>query len=263
MSRHPPGGTQTDRATSAIGTAPRGQIRSARWAERTCPRRPGAFSKLGAAVRNAAAEKKAAKAGAHPEAGRGRAGRRGARHQWGLRHFNRRDLREWLRSRRAKWAEGHSGTGPKTTDKNTPYERLRSIKFTQAVDQSSGATSALESAVGPAVAKLMKGGKGLMKASAPGMAAAGFAHLASNAARKSFLTVATDQQIHTLTNQSSNSVGLKTSNKGHDEIGRALETAGKAVLGVVEADPQAAAAPANAADPAPHHQRVSPLRRPP
>jgi len=96
----------------------------------------------------------------------------------------------------------------------------------------------------------MKGGKGLMKASAPGMAVAGVAHLASNAARKSFLTIATDKQIHTLTNQSSNSVGLKTSNKGHNEVGRALEVAGNAVLGVVEVDPQhGVAEPVNAADP--------------
>lgn len=151
----------------------------------------------------------------------------------------------------AKWGEGTSGTRPKLTDKNTPYERLLSITFTQAKDQSSGATSALENTVGPAVAKLMKGGKGLMKASAPGMAVAGVAHLSSNAARKTFLTSATDKQIHTLTNQSGKTLGVKISNKGHDDVGRALETAGNAVLGVVEVGPQPVPAPPNAADPAP------------
>ncbi|MEJ7743275.1 MAG: SHOCT domain-containing protein, partial [Nocardioidaceae bacterium] len=74
----------------------------------------------------------------------------------------------------------------------------------------------------------------------------------SNAARKSFLTIATDKQIHTLTNQSSNSVGLKTSNKGHNDVGRVLEVAGNAVLGVVEVEPQPVVATAViAADPEP------------
>jgi hypothetical protein len=115
---------------------------------------------------------------------------------------------------------------------------LRSIKFTQPNDEDSGAPSALEGTVGPAVAKLLKGGKGLMKATAPGMAAAGIAHIASNAARKTFLTIATDKQIHTLTNQTTNGVGLKTSNKGHNDVGRALEAAGNAALGVVEVEPR-------------------------
>jgi hypothetical protein len=99
---------------------------------------------------------------------------------------------------------------------------------------------------------LLKGGKGLMKASVPGMAVAGIAHVASNAARKTFLTIATDQQIHTLTNQTANTVGLKTSNKGHNYAGRALEVAGNAVLGVVEVDPRPVVdAPVLAAAPEP------------
>lgn len=97
----------------------------------------------------------------------------------------------------------------------------------------------------------MKGGRGLMKASAPGTAIAGVAHLSSNAARKTFLTIATDKQIHTLTNQSSKTLGVKISNKGHDDVGRALEIAGNAALGVVGVDPQPVGAPAIAADPAP------------
>ena len=214
------------------------------------PKKAGAFSKLGDAVRNAVAEKKAEKVELiRRQAEDGQAA--GALVTSGVFGTSTVEIYENGYVRVAEWGEGTSGTGPKTPDKNTPYERLRSIKFTQAMDQSSGATSALENTVGPAVAKLMKGGRGLMKASAPGMAIAGIAHLSSNAARKTFLTIATDKQIHTLTNQGSKSFGVKTSNKGHDEVGRALEIAGMAVLGVVEVDPQAVAAPAIAAAPAP------------
>jgi hypothetical protein len=110
---------------------------------------------------------------------------------------------------------------------------LRSIKFTQSgQDNTSGMSSALEGAVGPAMARLAMGGAGLMKASAPGLAVAGLAHLAGAEGRKSFLTIATDKEIHTLTNQSHNGFVTK-SNKGHNEVGLALEAAGNSVLGVV------------------------------
>ena len=190
-----------------------------------------------AAVKNAAAEKKAAKEElARKQAEDALAA--GSLVTSGVFGTSTVEIYENGYVRVASWSEGASATGPKAIDKNTPYEKLRSIKFTQPEDEASGAPSALEGAVGPAVAKLLKGGKGLMKASAPGMAAAGIAHLASNAARKSFLTIATDKQIHTLTNQTTNSVGLKTSNKGHNDVGRALEAAGNVVLGVVEVEPQ-------------------------
>ena len=83
-----------------------------------------------------------------------------------------------------------------------------------------------------------EGWEGAHEGQCPGMAAAGIAHVASNAARKSFLTIVTDKQIHTLTNQTTNSVGLKTSNRGHNDVGRALEVAGNAVLGVLEVEPR-------------------------
>lgn len=206
-------------------------------------KKPGAFSKLGDAVRNAAAEKMGA---------RGELVRRQAEDAQaagtlvtsGVFGTSTVEIYENGFVRVARWPEGHKGTEPKTADKNTPYERLRSIKFTQQqAAESSGGTSALESTVGPAVAKLMKGGKGLMKASAPGMAMAGVAHVASNAARKTFLTIATDKEIHTLTNQSTRSLGVKISNQGHDDVGRELEIAGKAVLGEVEVDARAVEAP--------------------
>jgi hypothetical protein len=221
------------------------------------PKKAGAFSKLGAAVKNAAAEKKAAK----EEFTRKQAEdalAAGSLVTSGVFGTSSVEIYENGYVRVASWSERANATGPKAIDKNTPYEKLRSIKFTQPEDEASGASSALEGAVGPAVAKLLKGGKGLMKASVPGMAAAGIAHVASNAARKSFLTIATDKQIHTLTNQTPNSVGLKTSNKGHNDAGRAIEVAGNAVLGVVEVEPQpvvdapiaAAPEPAGAIQPA-------------
>ena len=71
-----------------------------------------------------------------------------------------------------------------------------------------------------------------MKASVPGLAVAGLAHLAGQEGRKSFLTIATDKEIHTLTNQSSNGF-ISKSNKGHNDVGLALEAAGNSVLGVV------------------------------
>ncbi len=122
--------------------------------------------------------------------------------------------------------------------KKTPFEKLLSIKFTQpAQGGTSGATSALEGAVGPAMARLAKGGAGLMKASAPGLAVAGLAHFAGAEGRKAFLTVGTDKEIHTLSNQSSNGFVTK-SNKGHNEVGLALEAAGNSVLCVVEVAPE-------------------------
>jgi hypothetical protein len=214
------------------------------------PKKVGALSKLGDAVKSAATEK----LGERGERVRRQAEdalAAGALVTSGVFGTATVEIYENGYVRVAEWGERTSGTGPKATDKNTPYEKLISITFTQATEQASGATSALENTVGPAVAKLMKGGKGLLKASAPGMAVAGVAHLSSNAARKTFLTIATDKQIHTLTNQGSKTLGVKLTNKGHDDVGRALEIAGNAALGVVAVDPQPAGAPAIAADPPP------------
>ena len=79
----------------------------------------------------------------------------------------------------------------------------------------------------------MKVSGGLMKATAPGLAVAGLTHLAGAEGRKSYLTIATDKEIHTLTNQSHNGFGVTKTNKGHNEVGLALEVAGNSVLGVV------------------------------
>jgi hypothetical protein len=205
------------------------------------PKKAGAFSKLGTAVKNAAVEKKVAR----EEITRKQAEdalAAGSLITSGVFGTSTVEIYENGYVRVASWGEGGSGSGsgsgPKAVDKKTPYERLRSVKFTQPEGENSGSSSALEGAVGPAMAKLMKGGKGLMKASAPGMAVAGIAHVASNSARKSFLTIATDQNIHTLTNQTTNSLGLKSSNKAHNDVARALAEAANAVLGVVDAEPR-------------------------
>ena len=141
----------------------------------------------------------------------------------------------------ASWDDGIKVASPASITKNTPYEKLRSIKLTQSgQDNTPGMSSALEGAVGPAMARLAKGGAGLMKASVPGLAVAGVAHLAGAEGRKSFLTIATDKEIHTLNNQSSNGFVSK-SNKGHIEVGLALEAAGNSVLCVVGVVAQASA----------------------
>jgi hypothetical protein len=196
----------------------------------TPPKKGGAFAKVGAAVKKAAAEKRAAK----EELSRKQAENAQAAGNLvtsGVFGTSTVEIYDGGYVRVASWADGMQAA---SITKNTPYERLRSIKFTPAGQDNagSGMTSALKGTVGPAVAALMKGGAGLMKGSAPGLAVAGVAYLAGNEGRKSFLTIATDKEIHTLTNQSSNS-RINKSNKGHNEVGVALEAAGNAVLGVV------------------------------
>lgn len=142
--------------------------------------------------------------------------------------------------------------------KSVPFERLHSIKFTHSPqDQKSGAASPLEGAVGPAMAKVMKGGKAALKGSLPGLAATGIAHVASTESRTSYLTITTDKEVHQLTNQGHNGY-IKTTNKAHVDVGLALEAAGNSVLnGQATTAPQAsfpqvqaAAPPAAEASPA-------------
>lgn len=131
---------------------------------------------------------------------------------------------------RAQMAQNLTGVG---IGAKTPYEKLRSITFTPAASaRGSSGSNALEGAVGPAVANLLKGTKHLVKSSAPGLAAAGIAHVASQGSRTSYLTITTDRQIYTLSNQIPNSVGLKTAKQSHVDVGLALEAAGNGVLGV-------------------------------
>lgn len=133
---------------------------------------------------------------------------------------------------RSSLASNHLGSKVATS---TPYERLRSITFTASEsERTSQGTSGLETMIGPAVAGLLKGTKHLMKTSAPGLVAAGVAHVVSQGPRTCFLTITTDRQIYTLSNQIPNSVGVKIAQKGHDDVGRALAAAGNSMLGITE-----------------------------
>lgn len=106
----------------------------------------------------------------------------------------------------------------------------------------------LESVIGPAVAGLLKGSKHLMKTSVPGLAAAGIAHVASQGARTCYLTIVTDRQIHTLSNQTENDFGLKTAQKGHTNVGRALAAAGDGVIRHIDSSSVPAGVPRPALD---------------
>lgn len=191
----------------------------------------GAFSKLGAVVMKAAADRQAVK----DELGRKQAADAQAAGDLVTSGVFGSSTVEIYQGGYVRLAVGlNNAQQPAGITKNTPYEKLRSIKFTQpGQDETSGATSGLESALGPALTGLMKGGKAFMKGSAPGLAVAGITHLATNSARKPFLTIVTDKEIHTLINQIHNGVFNKTT-KGHNEVGLVLEAAGNSVLGEVE-----------------------------
>ena len=201
--------------------------------------RGGAFSKLGAAVKRAAADRQSAKEEfVRKQAEDAQAA--GPLVTSGVFGTSTIEIYEGGYVRIAEGREDH--TQPASVTKTTPYERLRSIKFTQSdEDKAAGTSSAIEGAVGTAVTSLLKGGKALMKGTVPGLAAAGVAHIAMTGSRRAILTIATDKAIHTLSSQSSNSIGIKTSNKGHNEVGRALEAAGNTLLGATNASPQSRA----------------------
>lgn len=116
--------------------------------------------------------------------------------------------------------------------KRGSYEKLLSIRYTGPANEQESSSSVLDGVVSPAVANLLKGGKGLLKSSAPGLVVAGVGHVASAGGRKSFLTITTDKRIHQLTNEAPNSVGMNMPNKAHNAVGRALAEAGLRVLGV-------------------------------
>lgn len=202
----------------------------------------GAFSRLGAVVKKAAADRQSAKEDAARQwaADAHAAGSLVTSGVFGTSTI------EIYEGGYVRLAEGKENlTVPVRISKKTSYEKLRTIKFTPADADAAAASapSAIEGVVGTAMTSLIKGGRALAKGTVPGLAAAGIAHVATTGSRRAFLTITTDKAIHTLTNQSTNSVGIKTTNKGHNEVGRALEAAGHAVLGTSDA-PAPALAPA-------------------
>lgn len=197
-------------------------------------KKDGVFAKLGATVKQTVADRQAAK----DEAARQHAANEAAAGALVTRGVFGTSTIEVFQGGYVRVAEGSEDhTAVEGITKKTPYEKLRSIKFTPSDEEKAAAApaSALEGAVGSAVTSLMKGGKNLMKGTVPGLAVAGIAHVTSTGSRRSFLTIATDKTIHTLSNQSSNGF-IKTSNKGHSEVARELEAAGNAVLGIPDAD---------------------------
>lgn len=203
----------------------------------------GAFSKLGSAVKKAAADRQAAKdelaqKHADDEAAAGRLVTSGV---FGMSTI------EIYEGGYVRIAEGSDrNVQPETIKRKTPYEKLRSIKFTPSDEERAAAApsapSVFAGTVGTAVSGILSGGKNIMKGSVPGLAAAGIAHIASTGSRRSYLTIGTEQAIHTLSNQFSNSLGLKTSDKGHSEVARELEAAGNALLGATDRDVESSAA---------------------
>lgn len=198
----------------------------------TGTKKEGAFAKLTASVKQSVADRQAAK----DEAERKHvadAQAAGALVTSGVYGASTVEIYQGGYVRVAVGSEDHSVAASIT--KKTPYESLRSIKYAPSDAEKAAAAptsgSALEGAIGSAVNSLFKGGKNLIKGTVPGLAAAGVAHVASTDSRRSYLIIATDRAIHTLSNHTHNGF-IKTSNKGHIQVARELEAAGNAVLGV-------------------------------
>lgn len=189
------------------------------------------FSKLGSAVKKAAADKKATKeeeARLHNE----RALAAGSLVTSGVFGTSTIEIYEGGFVRIAAGGESRERTAEIT--KSTPYEKLRSISFASPETETSASpepASAIEGAVMQAMSGIMKGGKMLTRGTALGLATTGVAQLAANTARKSNLVIATDRMIHTLVNQKHNGL-MNVSQREHNAVAVALVEAGNAVLGV-------------------------------
>ncbi|MFJ4172759.1 DUF2510 domain-containing protein [Microbacterium sp. NPDC089696] len=200
----------------------------------------GMFSKLGSAVKKAAADRKATKeeeAREHAE----RAAAAGALVTSGVFGISTIEIYEGGYVRVAAGREGYSR--PSEITKSTPYEKLRSISFASPDSERNAAevaASPIEGAVMQAMSGIMKGGKMIAKGTAVGLATSGVAQIAANAARKSNLVIATDKAIHTLANQKHNG-WMNVSQKEHNAVALALVEAGNAVLGIsAHAEPEVA-----------------------
>ena len=183
----------------------------------------GMFSKIGASIKKAAADRQAEKAEARREfAERQRAA--GGLVTSGV--FGSSTI-EIYRGGYVRVAGPSNVAVPAAVDHMTPFERLLSLEFTApAAEARSSGSSPLEGVAAQAVATLLKGGAGLMKATVPGLAASGVAHIAKSMSEKSFLVIATDAQIHTLTNHFKNEYGIPTVKKEHEGVGRTLHQVG-------------------------------------
>jgi hypothetical protein len=192
-------------------------------------------SKLGSSVKKAVADRKATREDAareHQE----RAAAAGALVTSGVFGTSTIEIYENGYVRIAEGSDRH--TQAEKVTKSTPYEKLRSISFEASDSEkekeaAAPSTSALEGAVMQTMSGLMRGGKVLVKGTAVGLATSAVSHLASNAARKSNLVIATDKTIHILGNQKHNGY-YKVSQKEHTAVALSLVEAGNLVLGITQ-----------------------------
>ena len=125
---------------------------------------------------------------------------------------------------------GRDGLRVGRISRRTPYEKLRVIRFT-GVPEGEAAPALDASSLMKGASLLVKGGSGVLKASAPGLAVAGLSQMAKAKMGKTYLTISTDRATHVLTNETHNGL-MKVVNKGHNDVGLLLEEAGNAVLGL-------------------------------
>lgn len=127
-----------------------------------------------------------------------------------------------------------------------PYEKLLSISFSRGGGLASSPELGHDIVGGAAMKAVSAVAKGSLKASVPGLAVAGVGYVAKKVVSgKSVLTIATDRQIHVLSNRAMLSTGgiplIKT---GQGDVGEALERVGNSVLTALGRGPVASNAPA-------------------
>ena len=126
-----------------------------------------------------------------------------------------------------------------------PYEKLLSINFLRGGGSASlGLGSDI---VGGATMKAVSAiAKGSLKASVPGLAVAGAGYLAKKVVSgKSVLTIATDRQIHTLSNRAMlSTAGIPLIKTGQEDVGEILERVGNSVLAALGRGPVSPSVPA-------------------
>lgn len=195
----------------------------------------GIFGKLGASVKKAATDKMAAM----EEERRQHAEREQAAGALVTSGVFGSSTIEIYRAGYVRVAGPSESSVPSRIDKKTPYERLLSISFTASEQQTTTATAPApwEGAATQAVAAVLKGGAGILKASGPGLVATGVAQVAKSMSGKSSLVIATDKGIHTLTNQVKNDFGIPFVKKEHEGVARTLEQVGNDVLRTLGVQP--------------------------
>lgn len=140
-----------------------------------------------------------------------------------------------------------------------PYEKLLSISFSRGggLDPSSESGHDI---VGSATMKAVSAvARGSLKASVPGLAVAGAGYLAKRVVSgKSVLTIATDRQIHVLSNRAMlSTAGIPIIKTGQGDVGEVLERVGNSVLTALGRGPAVSNAPALPSGQVETPQRVS------